>query len=164
MKYYIYRAYLVIFPIMYAVMGCGGAPLPRGVHIQDLGPYTEEEVTDSLVTIISMIDDVKHGFAADMDKEIRVDLYFTDGMINCGGTMTGGCTHPSGLDKIVEVMGDSDIVGCTALSHEFIHVAGYDHEGDWDTEVDHTIWYSQYDPKGSMESHIFDVVCNAFIE
>ncbi len=163
MKYYIYRAYFLLFPVMVSVMGCGAPDMPHGINIKP-EPYTLSEVEDVVDQVITTItNEAKPSFRKDLDTILRVNIDFTSDpevAINCGGKLTGGCTSGV-LDKDVLVVPESRIVGCTALAHELIHTAGFDHEGEnWDTDVDHTIWWSQYDPLGSIEGRLFEMLCN----
>ncbi len=151
MKYYIYKLYYILFPIMVSLMGCGQLPeLPRGVYI-DPYPYQMEDVQDRVDRALAIIEDrVDPAFRQKLDEMLRIEISFSDTYIECGDDLTNGCTW-QGMSKQVKVQAMYDDVGCTPLGHELLHTAINDPEHD-----DPGMW----DDRESIEMLLFQTMCD----
>lgn len=148
-KYMVYRTLFVVMPIITSLMGCGadfGAP---GVYITP-EPYTMEQVTTAMDSIVDMIEEEGYtGFRRDLEEEFRLDISFTDGPIDCGqASLRDGCNTGGNI----QVYAKWSMVECTSLGHEVLHslVGDTDHE-------DQDIWRTG--GFASLEWRMLDRLC-----
>lgn len=129
--------------------------LPSGFQI-DAAPYTRAEVDGTVAQIVELLDAMYFdGFQERLNTDLVVSIDFWEGAIPCGDGDYFGCTRGWEYERRVQVTAEYQIVGCTSLMHELLHVA--DNGKDKDHESD--FWYA-HGREASIEGRVYDIVCN----